>query len=138
MKYYNLTQAEGNRMCYFRSTDIEQKNYKRLLWSVPDEMLYFLAQGKKIIIVDKSLKPKGKVEKIFIPVLNDLLNYLYFKQKPANPHLQHHWWRAWTEIKRDVQLRRKFLFWKKYLRFPVEIRAETVKVERERTRLGVL
>lgn len=125
-------------MCYFRSTDIEQKNYKRLLWSVPDEMLYFLAKGKKIIVIDKSLKPKGKVEKIFIPVLNDLLNYLYFKEKPTNPYLQNHWWRAWAEIKRDTQLRRKFYFWKKYISSPVNIQPKTIKVNRENPKLDAV
>lgn len=45
--YSNLTQnISGNRFVYLRSTDVEQMNWERLLWSVPDEMLYFMSLGE--------------------------------------------------------------------------------------------
>jgi len=129
--YHNLTQSRGHRNCHFRSTDIEQKNWKRLLWSVPDEMLYFLSQGKEICIIDKSVKQRNKIERIFVPVLNDILNWLYFKKEPEHKALKHHFARAKICLMADVSLMTKFRFWKKFIKDHVEIKARTVKVERE-------
>ena len=68
--YHNMTQAFGPRLCYFRSTDVEQKNYHRLLWSVTDEMLYLsLVKGMKIVVIDRSTKPKNKNHRDFLPYL---------------------------------------------------------------------
>ena len=60
-KYYNLSQHSGERLVYFRSTDVEQNNYHRLLWSVPDEWLYLLSKNKSILVIDKS---KKKMERL--------------------------------------------------------------------------
>lgn len=131
IKYYNLTQTTGRRMCYFRSTDIEQKNWQRLLWSVPDEMMYYLSRNKKIQIIDKSTKDKGKIEKIFVPVLNDLLNYIYFNQMPKNKWLKHHFNIAELLLKKDGRLLTKFLFWKRYVK-KIDIEGKTIKVRKEK------
>jgi len=130
MKYCNLTQNQGSRNCYFRSTDIEQKNWKRLLWSVPDEMLYFMSLGKRIDIVDKATKDRNKVERIFVPVLNDLLNWLYFKREPKNRQLIAHFSLAYDEMMWDKMLYTKFKFWKKHIK-KVDIRAKTIRVKKE-------
>ena len=129
MKYHNLTQATGDRVCYFRSTDLEQKNWKRLLWSFPDEMLYMLAKGEDIVIVDKSIKPRNKIERIFAPVMNDLLNWMYFQEGPKNKNLSNHYALAKQELE-DPALRTKFMYWKKYIR-RVSIKGETIRVPRE-------
>ena len=120
--YFNLTQTlhlrnYGNtvRYCYFRSTDIEQKNWKRLLWSVPDEMLYFMSRNNiPIQITDASTKVKGKIERIFVPVLNDLFYSLRNKNhKPLHPNLKFHLELAKKELEACPHLRTKFLFWAK-------------------------
>lgn len=136
MKYYNLTQTTGKRVCYFRSTDLEQKNWKRLLWSFPDEMLYFMARGEEIIIIDKSIRLKNKVEKIFVPVMNDLLNWLYFKAEPKNKNLIYHFNLAKQELK-DTSLLTKYMYWKKYIS-KVYIKAKTIKVLKEKNELEEL
>lgn len=54
--YKNLGANSGNRMIYIRSTDIENKRWDKLLLSFPDEALYFMTKGNKIIIEDKCSK----------------------------------------------------------------------------------
>ena len=44
--------------------------------SFSDEALYFLSKGYKIVIVDKCKKKRGKVERIFCPVMENFLCYL--------------------------------------------------------------
>ena len=130
-KYYNLGQWIGHRLCYFRSTDIEQKNYNRLLWCVTDEMLYFLSKGDTIIINEKSIKAHGKIERIFVPVLNDFLNYLYFKKEPGNKHLKHHFNYCLEAVLKDKQLLKRFEFWRKRTKKEVKIICKTKRVKIE-------
>ncbi len=129
--YYNLTQCTGPRVVYFRSTDVEQKNYHRLLWSVPDEWLYLLWKGDKIKVIDKSSNSRGKIERIFIPVLNDLLNLLSMSDFHGHPSLKHHMAYAISALNVDPALNKKFTFWTDRLNHDVYIEAETVKVDRE-------
>jgi len=136
MIYYNLTQCandcNGNRVVYFRSTDIEQRNYERLLWSVPDEWLYLLYQGIPIHVVDKSTHERGKIERIFIPVLNDVLNWIWFdKCKPQNLNLKEHLWEAEKTLNDIGGLRQKFGFWRKKVRDKINITCSTTRVDRE-------
>lgn len=128
--YYNLGQCIGERMVYFRSTDIEQKNWKRLLWSVPDELLFYLSKGEEIAIIDKSSN-KGKIEHIFIPILNDLLNEMYFDEIPRMKNLKDHFKFAKDEFKKCKQLERKFKFWKDKIQYPLRLRGYTHKVKKE-------
>jgi hypothetical protein len=129
--YNNLGQITKGRLVYFRSTDIEQKNYHRLLWSVPDEWLYLLTKGDQITINDISSNKKGKVERIFIPVLNDLLNFIWLAEKPKNNNLQHHLEFAIQALDDDSMLHRKFMFWTKLCKEKVEIVAKTKIVDKE-------
>lgn len=129
--YYNLGQCITFPLVYFRSTDVEQKNYKRLLWSVPDEWLYILSIWWEIYIIDKSIKDKNKIERIFIPVLNDLLNYLFNNVVPTDKALAHHFAAAYTELLSDNMLMKKFLFWKNKVNNLVKITCKTIKVNKE-------
>jgi len=132
--YYNLTQCAdrdtSRRFVYFRSTDVEQKNYTRLLWGVPDEWLYFLSLGKQIKIIDKSSNGTGKIERIFIPVLNDFLNWLYFDFVPSNKRFSAHAEYAQIML-RDHFLHHKFLFWQYLIDSPIKILCETIHCDRE-------
>lgn len=116
-------------MCYLRSTDVEQKNWKRLLWSFPDEMLYFLSQDEDIVIIDKSKHKHGKIEEIFCPVMDDFLNMLYFFTSPKNNHLKPHLEIAFEQLS-DKFLKTKFTFWRKYMS-RVHIIGRTIQVEKE-------
>jgi len=129
--YNNLGQITGHRMCYFRSTDIEQHNYHRLLWSVTDEMLYYISKGHGIVIKEKSIKKHGKIERIFIPVLNDLINYLYFDKPPIYKHLKHHFAYAVDAVDKDNALSRRFVFWGNRTKREANIRCKTIKVNKE-------
>ena len=135
MIYYNLTQCandcNGNRVVYFRSTDIEQRNYERLLWSVPDEWLYLLYRGIPIHVVDKSTHERGKIERIFIPVLNDLLNALWFGEYPKNKNLGAHFCWASQTIYDNRNLSRRFNYWRKKTKDRVNITCSTIRVDRE-------
>ena len=111
IEYYNLTQCIGERMVYFRSTDVEQRNYHRLLWSIPDEWFYYLSKGETIKVTDKSSNGRGKIERIFIPVLNDLLRHYLLGYTPVNLVLIDHYVFAKNAIEDDVSLKRKILFW---------------------------
>lgn len=135
--YFNLTQAiddKAKRFCYFRSSDVERKNYERLLWSVPDEMLFFLAFGKKVVVIDYSKKPKGKIERIFIPVLKDLLNFLWLRKAPEHKKLLNHFEVALETIKNNEKLARKFKFWREFVEREVKLEAKTRQIKREITK----
>lgn len=129
--YYNLSQCSGEKMVYFRSTDIEQKNYHRLLWSIPDEWFYWLYKGKEIKVIDKSSNRKGKVERIFLPILCDVLNKIYFNDEPKNKSLINHYELAFNHIDLDTSLRTRVLFWKGKIQDRVSITGETIIVEKE-------
>jgi hypothetical protein len=135
--YWNLTQCNGPRTVYFRSTDVEQKNYHRLLWSVPDEWLYLLYKSESIRVVDKSSN-KGKIEHIFIPVLNDLINLMSGDWPPKAKNLKEHLRLAQDAMNRDSLLNKKFAYWCNRITQPVEIRAQTIHVEREENPITVL
>lgn len=126
--YYNLSQCHGDRVVYFRSTDVEQKNYHRLLWSVPDEWLYLLYNGCEILVVDASKHRKGKIERVFIPVLNDLLNTKAFGTPPEHTNLVDCFVSAQNALKHDKALDKKYRFWTRRLRYEVDIKALTIRV----------
>ena len=128
--YNNLGQCTGHRVCYLKSTDVEQNNWHRLLWSVPDEMLYFLSLNREIIIFDKSRHKHNKIERVFIPVLIDLLNYLYFKEKPKNKQYLCSYIKAVEAIEKDKNLYKKYIFWKEKIK-NINIRCITIRVGKE-------
>jgi hypothetical protein len=134
-RYWNLSQCIGDRQVYLRSTDVEQKNYHRLLWAVPDEWLSILMNGNAIMVYDKSSNRRGKIERIFIPVLNDLLNYIYFGREIENKCLKHHFQFAIDALNKDKHLLKKYTFWKRYMRNPINISGLTLCVSKERTML---
>ena len=131
--YYNLTASKGKRCVYFRSTDVEQHNYHRLLWSVPDEWLYLLSQNKQIMIIDKSSNKRGKIERIFIPVLNDFLTNFCTTFQPIHLRFKHHFWMCYDAIRNDKSLYTKYKFWQDKIKNPVNIKAKTIHVKKEKS-----
>jgi len=130
--YHNLSQNTNGRLVYFRSTDIEQMNWHRLLWSIPDEMLYHLSQGKYIRIIDKTTSKRGgKIKRIFIPTINDLLNNLYFDILAKNKNLVNHYLYALETMRKDKSLLTKFLYWREIIFNPVNIIGEDIIVDKE-------
>ena len=130
MTYHNLTQNTEGRLVYFRSTDVENKHYHRLLWSVPDEWLYLLSQGEKITLIDKSSNNTGKIERIFVPVLIDVLRYFLLNLLPKNKNLTYHFCCACQAIREDAMLKKKFTFWRGKIK-KIDIAAKTIKIEKE-------
>lgn len=59
IRYDNLSQSLGGRACYFRSTDVEQMNYERLLWSIPDDWFYQWYKGNIIEFHEVTTKGHG-------------------------------------------------------------------------------
>ncbi|RKY39859.1 MAG: hypothetical protein DRP85_09495 [Candidatus Makaraimicrobium thalassicum] len=63
--YVNLTQglawlpAPDVHVCRIQSTHLEQHRWDDVLASVPDEMLLFLALGRRVVIVDGSTSGRG-------------------------------------------------------------------------------
>jgi hypothetical protein len=112
IEYNNLGQMLEGRLVYFRSTDIEQMNYERLLYSVPDEWFVHFINGNKIVVNDISIKARGKVERIFLPVLQDVINYLLFDTPPQFLGFRHHFYHAIQIIDNNSLLKTKFKFWR--------------------------
>ena len=130
--YHNLTQNTEGRLVYIRSTDIEQKNWHRLLWSVPDEWLYQMRLGENIEVVDiTSNSSGGKIKRIFCPVLADVLNFLFFGHEPVNKRVIQHYQYALTALRADKSLMQKFLFWKGRVKLPVVVFCNPIIVEKE-------
>ena len=135
--YNNLGQMIEGRLVYFRSTDIEQQNYHRLLWSIPDEWLYLLSQDNQIIIKDKSTHKRGKIERIFVPVLNDFLNFIYLNKVLKNKNLKYQFQRMLEALTNDRSLYRKFYFWKGKIQH-IKIIGFTIHVKKEENPLNQL
>jgi len=130
IRYYNLSQCEGDRVVYLRSTDVEQKNYERLLWAVPDEWLYRLYRRDTILIIDISSNGKGKIERIFIPVLVDVLRKVLLGKEPINKHLTAHINLALGTLNSNTLLMTKYKFWRGKIN-AIDIVARTISVEKE-------
>lgn len=128
--YYNLTQASGDKVVYFRSTDIEQHNWHRLLWCIPDEWFYKLYLGDNILVIDKTSNHKGKIERIFIPVLVDLLKAMFLDEPPVANHLKDHFQMACQALQDDNSLNTRIMFWKDKIH-AINIVGHSVHVERE-------
>jgi len=135
--YYNLTQMLAlpniiNRWVYFRSTWVEQKEYVGLLNSVPDEMLFFMAGGKGVCVIDASKHRKGKIERIFIPTLKTLLEKLWLNKDSkifCNEHVEI----AWEALKQNNSLKSKYKFWKRLAiqTNNINLTGKTIKIEKE-------
>jgi hypothetical protein len=129
--YHNMTQCFGPRLCYFRSTDVEQKNYHRLLWSVTDEMLYLsLIKGQKIVVIDRSTKRRNKIHRVFLPVLESFLNATYAQHLSASKRQME------AALLADPSLKTRFDFWRTRARHKAVFRGRTISVRREVTFAG--
>ena len=132
MIYGNLSQCPMERNVYLRSTDVEQCNWTRLLWSVPDEWFWLWNRGEEVKLFDCSTKPHGKIERIFIPVLIDVLNNLWFVHPPANKKLKHSYQQAMDVLENNAILYTKYGFWRGKIK-EVKLSCETIQVKREKT-----
>jgi hypothetical protein len=125
------------RKIYLRSTDIEQRHWQRILWSIPDELLYELAKGNKVEIIDQSTKIHGKIERICIPVLLDILRYVWFQEPPLFKLYTRHYQDALQILKTDTLLYSKYKYWRNLNPFRIDLLATTLQVERELNPIGV-
>lgn len=134
IEYHNLTQfADDNlRLVYLRSTDIEQMNWHRLLWAVPDEWLFHLFGGRDIVLHDKSSNKTGKIERVFCPVFNHVMSQIAYGGSARKHPMIEHIRAAEVALKADRALRTKYEFWGRQLcvkRGVVAVR--TIRVEKE-------
>jgi len=127
--YRNLGANRGERMMYIRSTDIESKNWVSLLMSFPDEALYHMTRGRKIVIEDRCNKEHGKVQRIFCPAFSDFLRILS-GVAPKHKSLQAHVGFALNAYGDIPALRRKYDFFKSRLRSH-HVRGRTIKMNVE-------
>jgi hypothetical protein len=102
-------------MAYLRSTDVEQGNWHRLLWSVPDEWFWRWANGHSVALMDETTHPRGgKIERIFRPVFLDLMRVevLRLEPEPQERQLMDHYRRAVAALRGDVSLGTRYRFWR--------------------------
>lgn len=111
--YENLGQCVGDRVVYIRSTDIEQMNWHRLLWSIPDEWFYRWSIGDEIVVHDvTSNSSGGKVKRIFVPVVSVVMGILLRSQYPTKRHkMQEHIEAALQAQRDDKALGQRIRFW---------------------------
>ena len=129
--YCNLGANSGNRNIYIRSTDIEAKRWDKLLLSFPDEALYFMTKGNKIVIEDKCCKKHGKIQRIFAPALTDFLRYLN-NYPQLHKEIQHHTAMAISAYKNNKIIKCKYDFFKNKLK-NYTVRGRTVYLKKEPT-----
>lgn len=127
--YHNLGASWGIRNMYIRSTDIEQMNWDALLSSFPDEALYFMSVGYKIVILDACNKPRGKVERIFAPAFIDFLRHLKGLD-PINNKVIAHTTAAINAFKSNKNISKKYRHFNKYI-LNYKIEAHTVHHKKE-------
>lgn len=132
-EYGNLTQCPMERNVYFRSTDVEQNNWTRLLWSVPDEWFWLWSQGHEIKLYDKSIKARGKIERIFVPVLKEILKYILLDiDEIERKDLSHSIKMAVLALADESSLATKFNFWRGKIK-EIKLTCNTIQVPREQT-----
>ena len=129
--YCNLGANSGDRNIYIRSTDIEQMKWENLLFSFPDEALYFMTKGNKIIIEDRCSKKRGKVQRIFAPAMTDFLRHLA-GLKPLNKNIKQHTEKAIKCYDENKILQWKYNFFIKKLN-NYTVRGRTVFMTKEPT-----
>jgi hypothetical protein len=113
MKYENLGQCVGERVVYIRSTDIEQMNWHRLLWSIPVEWYYLWSIGESVELHDITSNSRGgKVKRIFAPVLIDALSLVLLDQFCREKTLRAHVDAAMAAITEDKSLKTHIMFWR--------------------------
>lgn len=127
--YSNLGANQGLRMMYIRSTDLEGKNWESLLMSFPDEALFHMTKGRKIVIVDRCCKKKGKVQRIFCPAFEDFLRIIR-GEKPLNLYVKDHTKEALSAYRKSRALHRKFDFFKYRLK-TLRVVGRTIWCKRE-------
>lgn len=129
--YRNLGANCGRRNIYIRSTDLEQMNWESLLMSFSDEALYFMTKGKKVVIIDRCCKPKGKVERIFCPAFTDFLRVITC-QEPINKQYIAHTNAALAAYRANKSIKRKYDFFKYKLK-TLEVKGRTIHMKKEPT-----
>lgn len=129
--YNNLGACAGERNMYIRSTDIETGNWISLLMSFPDEALYFMTKGYRIVIIDKCCKKHGKVQKIFCPVFTDFLRVIR-RGEAKNNQYRDHLRLALTAYRSSNPIRRKYDFFKSRIK-NLDIRGRTIRMKKEPT-----
>lgn len=133
--YKNLSANWGKdneRHIYIKSTDIEQKRWDKILLSFPDEALFFIAKGYKIVIEDRSSQPRGygKIQRIFAPAMTDFLRYLVGLE-PLYPQVKDHTNMAIEAYKNNKVIQIKYNFFKKKFFNAPYVRGRTIKVKIE-------
>ena len=116
-QYINLMQGRMTGHCYslidgyvyIRSGWIECMNWEGLLWSVPDEMLMYLASGEEVYIIDASTHDAGKVERIFCPTLRAMLKMVWLERESRGVMIEH-LLKAYDALKGSLD--RKYKVWK--------------------------
>jgi len=136
--YFNLMQGIGgslrlwmpDRYVYIRSSWIESMNWKGLLWSVPDEMLMYLAMGGMVYILDSSTHRKGKLERIFCPTLKAMLKMVWLEKESKGVMIEH-LLKAYDALKGSLD--RKYKVWKPLAKDLDDIRlyGSTFQISRE-------
>ena len=91
--YYSSIDFENMNVVHLQSSLIESKNFNRFVYSVPDDILFNLAIGNKVTIIDCSSNPVGsKVIRIGIPILKFILNRRWFNRlENGNNRLDKRW-----------------------------------------------
>lgn len=126
--YANLGANCGERSMYVRSTDIEQKNWESLLMSFPDEALYYMTKGKKIVIIDKSGN-KGKVQHIFCKAFQDFLRRIKYEDIKF-PEIKDHTALALQAYRKNKSIHRKYEFFKYRLKTLMVV-GRTIRMNKE-------
>jgi len=129
-----LINIERLRYCYIRSTDIEQHNYKKVLVSVPDDMLFNLSQGNQVLIIDASGN-NSKVINTFIPAFRNFLDKIWgLNVLEENGRVRFHIEQMFSTYYKDKDVQRKYDIFKKFLLArTIKLYGYVYKIKRERT-----
>lgn len=127
--YGNLGSNIMERNMYIRSTDLEQGNWESLLMSFPDEALYFMTKGNKVIIIDRCNKKNGKIQRIFCPVFQDFLRKIR-QENVKNNHLKDHLQMAMCAYRKSKAIHRKYEFFKYKLK-TLKVVGRTIECKKE-------
>jgi len=114
--------------CHIQSSHIESKQWDRLLYTLPDDMLYRLAVGEEINIIDCSSNSKGKVIKS-IPIIVHFLKRYWDNRLDFIGLDRKYIQRLYKSLSK--QTRRKLKYYRKYYKGKINLKGINIRVDKE-------
>jgi len=109
LDFYERYKKFNPTIIRIQSSHIERKVYNKIFYGLDNDLLYHLAMGDLCFIVDGSSNSSSKVIRIGIPVIEYVLNRIWFKQEIKMTGFDINWFRKiYRELEKDTRAKLKY------------------------------